>query len=57
MEHCQDFFDDPAGEKELARGSYWAAWNPGQLLISHRQTGGIEKRATHCGFRVVIELP
>jgi hypothetical protein len=57
MEQCQDFFDDPAGEKELARGSYWAAWNPGQLLISHRQTGGIEKRSTHCGFRVVIELP
>jgi hypothetical protein len=57
MERCQDFFDDPAGPKELARGSYWAAWNPGQLLISHRQTGGIEKRTTHCGFRVVIELP
>lgn len=57
MERCQDFFDDPAGEKDLARGSYWAAWNPGQLLISHRETGGIGKRTPHCGIRVVIELP
>ncbi len=56
-ERCQDFFDDPAGEKELARGSYWAAWYPGQLLISHRETRGVEKRTTHGGFRVVIELP
>ncbi|MCB1279286.1 bifunctional serine/threonine-protein kinase/formylglycine-generating enzyme family protein [Prosthecobacter sp.] len=57
MERCQDFFNDPAGEKDLARGSYWAAWNPGQLLISHRETRGLVKRTTHCGFRVVIELP
>jgi hypothetical protein len=50
MEQCQDFFDDPAGEKELARGSYWAAWNPGQLLMSHRQAAS--KNAPHAADSV-----
>ncbi len=56
-EWIQDFFDDPAGEKGLARGSNWAADHPDRMLSSHRQTGAVWTRCPFGGFRCVIELP
>jgi hypothetical protein len=48
-------YDDPKGPRGLARGSYWAAYNPGQLLATHRQTGSLGTRSPDGGFRIVLE--
>ncbi len=55
-EWCQDFFESPtSANRGLARGSYWAAYNPGQLLVTHRQTGHGRTRCADGGFRIVLE--